>query len=285
MSTKGSGSARSGVDPVKDLGWHAELTEAFIDAENDKLTAVLVVHDGAQRSNIYLAGGKVVHVEIFSGTFSDTGVPQQAVLEVLSWRKPKFFFQEEEESAVKSMSETIFSLARMEWKGQPKAEFKRKTQAVLASMGKVFLPLKFVVRNPDYEPYTDSLLTESGVVGRDYGVDLYLDHTSVSRCHASIHVDRGGLWVKDLGSANGTKVDGVKVEPDKRVSFHLMSKLEFGDVEVRVSNEALLQALIRKIDAKKHLEPMSRSVKPSPRASRITQDTFKFKLPKVREKV
>jgi hypothetical protein len=61
------------------------------------------------------------------------------------------------------------------------------------------------------------LVTPSGerqtwTVGRSSSVDLYLDHPSVSRRHARVTC-RGGCWtVEDLGSRNGTLVDGVRVD-------------------------------------------------------------------------
>jgi serine phosphatase RsbU (regulator of sigma subunit) len=48
------------------------------------------------------------------------------------------------------------------------------------------------------------------VVGRDPGSDLRLDHRSVSRRHALVSVTGDAVTVTDLGSRNGTRVDGER---------------------------------------------------------------------------
>jgi len=56
-------------------------------------------------------------------------------------------------------------------------------------------------------------LPRSGVVviGRGNEVELRLDHASVSRRHATIRVDDGVVRIADLGSHNGTRVNGEAV--------------------------------------------------------------------------
>ncbi|MFE2289053.1 FHA domain-containing protein [Streptomyces sp. NPDC059443] len=48
-------------------------------------------------------------------------------------------------------------------------------------------------------------------IGRDPGNGLRLNHETVSRAHAELHL-RDGVWVvRDLGSTNGTTVNGRRV--------------------------------------------------------------------------
>ncbi len=50
------------------------------------------------------------------------------------------------------------------------------------------------------------------VVGRKRGIcDIYLDRSSVSKLHCLIVKTDGLLFVRDLGSTNGTKVNGQRV--------------------------------------------------------------------------
>jgi transcriptional regulator with PAS, ATPase and Fis domain len=49
------------------------------------------------------------------------------------------------------------------------------------------------------------------VVGSGGGVDLMIADPSVSRLHAELDVRDDGLWITDLGSRNGTFVEGVRV--------------------------------------------------------------------------
>jgi len=49
------------------------------------------------------------------------------------------------------------------------------------------------------------------VIGRDPGCDLRLDDPMVSRRHARVRLERGIWLIEDLGSRNGTRVDGSLV--------------------------------------------------------------------------
>jgi len=57
------------------------------------------------------------------------------------------------------------------------------------------------------------LLSEgSNLVGRDLDCAVHIDSTTVSRHHARIVVTRGEATVEDLGSKNGTYVNGQRVK-------------------------------------------------------------------------
>jgi DNA-binding NtrC family response regulator len=49
-------------------------------------------------------------------------------------------------------------------------------------------------------------------IGSDPTNDLVIDHKTVSRFHAEITVDDGGVHLTDTSSKNGTSVDGVRIE-------------------------------------------------------------------------
>jgi pSer/pThr/pTyr-binding forkhead associated (FHA) protein len=48
-------------------------------------------------------------------------------------------------------------------------------------------------------------------IGRSDEADVVVPYDNVSRKHALIWRSEGQAWVRDLGSANGTSVDGVPV--------------------------------------------------------------------------
>jgi hypothetical protein len=50
------------------------------------------------------------------------------------------------------------------------------------------------------------------VIGRSHDVDLRIDHADVSRRHAMIYWSDGSIVVRDLGSTNGTMVNGYPIE-------------------------------------------------------------------------
>jgi predicted component of type VI protein secretion system len=54
------------------------------------------------------------------------------------------------------------------------------------------------------------LVDGTKVIGRDPGCDIVIAGAHVSRRHAELSMRGGKLWVKDLGSSNGTFVNGKR---------------------------------------------------------------------------
>ena len=54
-------------------------------------------------------------------------------------------------------------------------------------------------------------LREVSLIGRGEGAAVHLTDASVSRHHASIRHEHSSFWIVDLGSANGTFVNGIAV--------------------------------------------------------------------------
>jgi pSer/pThr/pTyr-binding forkhead associated (FHA) protein len=52
-------------------------------------------------------------------------------------------------------------------------------------------------------------------IGRSPQSDLFLDDVTVSRHHARVLRDEGGLWVEDLNSLNGTYVNRKRIEQQR----------------------------------------------------------------------
>jgi hypothetical protein len=69
-------------------------------------------------------------------------------------------------------------------------------------------------------------------VGRSRDADIRINDRRISSDHAVIAWNKG-LWeVKDLGSRNGTVVDGRRVEPGSRVILRTGSSLRFGSPDL-----------------------------------------------------
>ena len=79
------------------------------------------------------------------------------------------------------------------------------------------------------------------LLGRGGSSDLVFDVPGVSREHAElvICVDRG-LWVRDLGSTNGTRVDGVRIDEG---AFCGDIDLALGSVQLRLRERSGLDSL------------------------------------------
>ncbi len=67
------------------------------------------------------------------------------------------------------------------------------------------------------------------ILGRSEG-DLVVSNAYLSRKHAKLVVREGRLFIGDLGSTNGTFVDGVKLEPDEERELHPESVVKAGEL-------------------------------------------------------
>jgi phage tail-like protein len=72
------------------------------------------------------------------------------------------------------------------------------------------------------------------VLGRDPGCELVLAYPLVSRRHAQFTCSEADCEVIDLGSANGTSLDGVKVEAQVPASLQDGSVITIGPFEIQV---------------------------------------------------
>ncbi len=69
-----------------------------------------------------------------------------------------------------------------------------------------------VVKNGFYEGFEVTLDRDWLVIGRGRSADLVVAEATISRAHAAIGFDDEGFYVQDLGSTNGTSVNGGPVQ-------------------------------------------------------------------------
>jgi pSer/pThr/pTyr-binding forkhead associated (FHA) protein len=101
-------------------------------------------------------------------------------------------------------------------------------QGTLIQAGSAVAPRLSVIRGPDRG--LELILREerSYVLGRDDDADLRLSDEDASRRHTRV-VRRGSrLWVIDLGSKNGTRLDGRRLRPNVAEAWTDMAVLELG---------------------------------------------------------
>ena len=92
-----------------------------------------------------------------------------------------------------------------------------------------------VVRLPDGSE-NEHEITGELKLGRQAGNDLLLTEGGVSRNHARVFEDGGTVFIEDLGSANGTFVDGERIaEPTPLTP---QSEVVLGDYTLRLKAAA-----------------------------------------------
>ena len=74
------------------------------------------------------------------------------------------------------------------------------------------------------------------VIGRDPDCDVWIEASGVSRRHARLEVERGGgrVRLEDLGSKNGTFVDGSPIRGAVDVADGAVIRLGSVDLVVRI---------------------------------------------------
>jgi ABC-2 type transport system ATP-binding protein len=99
-------------------------------------------------------------------------------------------------------------------------------------------------------------VTESIVIGRDVGADVVIGDIEVSTNHASFTPADGGLTVQDLGSTNGTFVNGERVS---------------GPQELRAGDRVQVGGTILELRGPEPIAPSAKSIAPQLQVTRARQ--------------
>lgn len=91
--------------------------------------------------------------------------------------------------------------------------------------------LSFSIEDPKL--YMDGL-----IIGRDSAVsDLNIKDQSISRRHAKVFKKNGDIWIEDLGSTNGTLVDGKLISKGESALLSLRSILVIGGIQLALGKD------------------------------------------------
>jgi uncharacterized protein YegL/preprotein translocase subunit SecG len=75
-------------------------------------------------------------------------------------------------------------------------------------------------------------LRGSAIIGRASGCDIYCDDPMMSKQHFVLEYDNGKIFIHDLQSRNGTKVNGMPVE--KKYPLHSGDEIKAGNLKFRI---------------------------------------------------
>ncbi|WP_338755158.1 FHA domain-containing protein [Moraxella lincolnii] len=73
-------------------------------------------------------------------------------------------------------------------------------------------------------------------IGRSPDSDVVLASQNISRQHALISIQNGNLFIKDLGSSNGTSVNDKALEPQKSKHINHDDVIAFADLVFKVTD-------------------------------------------------
>lgn len=89
-----------------------------------------------------------------------------------------------------------------------------------------------IVRSGFYEGLEVAIDRERIVIGRGRKADLALAEATISRAHAALGFDGERFFVEDLGSTNGTLVNGTKIA---RQALKSDDEIQMGKLRIGVS--------------------------------------------------
>jgi pSer/pThr/pTyr-binding forkhead associated (FHA) protein len=101
-------------------------------------------------------------------------------------------------------------------------------------------PMRLVLSVMDSRQVISTQLREQLVVGRGSGntdIDLAALDTGnfgISREHALFLYTDGALFVEDLNSTNGTRINGYQIDAGKQYILHNGDEVEFGSLRLMV---------------------------------------------------
>ncbi len=70
------------------------------------------------------------------------------------------------------------------------------------------------------------------VIGRGRSADMVIAEATISRAHAAIGYDKDGFFMQDLGSTNGTRVNGKR---EARIALSDGDELRLGKLRLRIT--------------------------------------------------
>jgi two-component system cell cycle response regulator len=95
------------------------------------------------------------------------------------------------------------------------------------------------------------------VVGRGSTCDLRIDDSSLSRAHCRIHKTNGSFFVEDLGSRNGTQVDGMRIKAPVLLQDGSLIQLAAGTIVMFSHQEDLEVQAEQRLYASAVLDPLT----------------------------
>jgi two-component system, cell cycle response regulator len=101
------------------------------------------------------------------------------------------------------------------------------------------------------------ITTDAVVVGRGTACDLRIDDTSLSRQHCRIRKTGGSFFVEDLGSRNGTMVNGVRIQAPLLLSDGALLQLAANTIIMFSQQEDLEVQAEQRLYASAVLDPLT----------------------------
>ena len=123
---------------------------------------------------------------------------------------------------------------------------------------------KLQIVRPDGSQTDHEITEETLTIGRAPDNIFPIDDVSVSSHHAQIAPSSGIFLLKDLGSTNGTMVNGTELQPETEYTLKAGDRIRFGHVDSIFDPEnADSGAQELPANVERSIAPAAKSIKPS----------------------
>ncbi|MDQ3623046.1 MAG: FHA domain-containing protein [Verrucomicrobiota bacterium] len=122
---------------------------------------------------------------------------------------------------------------------------------------------KLTVSLPDGASVTHDLNETIVTVGRVPDNSLHIDNASVSSRHATLTLVDGDYVLRDIGSTNGTRVNGQALAPETDQRLQDGDRVRFGQIEAVYASENPAEAQPMPAEAQIGLQPAESSARPA----------------------
>jgi len=97
------------------------------------------------------------------------------------------------------------------------------------------------ISNPDQKDRVMTFNDGEYTLGRVEDCDILIKEALISRRHAQLELHEGVISLMDLGSANGTQVNGIPLLPRQRVTIEIEQIISLGSYTIQIQSEAGVQ--------------------------------------------
>lgn len=96
--------------------------------------------------------------------------------------------------------------------------------------------LFLVIKNIPHSEWRFEVTKSRQLIGRAEEAHIRIppSYDFVSRRHAEIWYDRDGIWIRDVGSRAGTRVNGVQIQQPKPVCVAIGDRISLGELELLI---------------------------------------------------
>jgi murein DD-endopeptidase MepM/ murein hydrolase activator NlpD/pSer/pThr/pTyr-binding forkhead associated (FHA) protein len=90
------------------------------------------------------------------------------------------------------------------------------------------------IEDAERELYRQDLPEGQYILGRAKQNEIYVPNLSISRQHLRLELDHEGVQVTDLGSTNGTRLNGNHLQPNQTYEWPIQAILQAGDLVMHI---------------------------------------------------